>query len=89
MHNTHGKLNFLGSAPHNTVANATYERLKHDIIFGKLKPGAKLKLETLKDEYAASVSTLRETLNRLTSEGFVSAAEQRGFFVYLVFKNRS
>jgi DNA-binding GntR family transcriptional regulator len=27
------------------------------------------------------VSTLRETLNRLTSEGFVSAAEQRGFFV--------
>ena len=47
MRNTHGKLNFLGSAPHNTVANATYERLKHDIIFGKLKPGAKLKLETL------------------------------------------
>ncbi len=81
MRNVNGKLNFLGSAPHNTVANATYERLKHDIIFGKLKPGAKLKLETLKDDYAASVSTLRETLNRLTSEGFVSAAEQRGFFV--------
>ena len=81
MRNVNSKLNFLGSAPHNTVANATYERLKHDIIFGKLKPGAKLKLETLKDDYAASVSTLRETLNRLTSEGFVSAAEQRGFFV--------
>jgi len=81
MRNVNGKLNFLGSAPHNTVANATYERLKHDIIFGKLKPGAKLRLETLKDDYAASVSTLRETLNRLTSEGFVSAAEQRGFFV--------
>ena len=58
MHNTHGKLNFLGSAPHNTVANATYERLKHDIIFGKLKPGAKLKLETLKDEYAESLPIL-------------------------------
>ncbi|NCF47958.1 MAG: FCD domain-containing protein [Bacteroidetes bacterium] len=81
MRNTQSKLNFLGSAPHNTVANATYEKLKHDIIFGKLKPGTKLKLETLRDEYAASVSTLRETLNRLTSDGFVSAAEQRGFFV--------
>jgi len=81
MRNTQSKLTFLGSAPHNTVANATYEKLKHDIIFGKLKPGTKLKLETLRDQYAASVSTLRETLNRLTSDGFVSTAEQRGFFV--------
>ena len=80
MRNTLGKLNFLGSAPHNTVANATYERLKHDIIFGKLEPGAKLKLETLKDEYAASVSTLRETLNRLTSEGFVSGRRTARLF---------
>jgi DNA-binding GntR family transcriptional regulator len=29
----------------------------------------------------ASLSTLRETLNRLSSEGFVAAEEQRGFFV--------
>ncbi|WP_334065970.1 GntR family transcriptional regulator [Nereida ignava] len=64
-----------------TVGSSTYERIKHDIIFGKLAPGAKLKLDGLRDRYAASVSTLRETLNRLASEGFVQAAEQRGFFV--------
>lgn len=64
-----------------TVATSTYERIKHDIIFGRLKPGAKLKLDGLKQQYSASVSTLRETLNRLASEGFVSAEEQRGFFV--------
>ena len=64
-----------------TVGLSTYEKIKHDIIFGILEPGAKLKLEHLKTRYEASVSTLRETLNRLTSEGFVSAAEQRGFFV--------
>ncbi len=64
-----------------TVGSSTYERIKHDIIFGELAPGSKLKLDGLRDRYSASVSTLRETLNRLASEGFVQAAEQRGFFV--------
>ena len=32
-------------------------------------------------QYLASVSTLRETLNRLASDGFVEAPEQRGFLV--------
>ena len=60
---------------------STYAKIKHDIIFGELAPGVKLKLDALKERYEASVSTLRETLNRLASEGFVSAEEQRGFFV--------
>jgi len=64
-----------------TVGASTYERIKHDIIFGELAPGSKLKLDRLRERYSASVSTLRETLNRLASEGFVQAAEQRGFFV--------
>lgn len=65
----------------NTVGYSTYERIKHDIIFGILAPGSKLKLSGLKSQYSASVSTLRETLNRLASDGFVAAEEQRGFFV--------
>ena len=64
-----------------TVGSSTYERIKRDIIFGRLAPGSKLKLDVLKDRYEASISTLRETLSRLASEGFVSAEEQRGFFV--------
>jgi len=64
-----------------TVGSSTYERIKHDIIFGELAPGSKLKLDGLRSRYEASVSTLRETLNRLASEGFVAAEEQRGFFV--------
>ena len=35
----------------------------------------------MKDRYTTSLSTLRETLNRLSSEGFVDAPAQRGFFV--------
>ena len=38
-------------------------------------------LEALKTRYEASVSTLRETLNWPSSDGFVDAQEQRGFFV--------
>ncbi len=64
-----------------TVGTSTYQKIKRDIIFGALEPGAKLKLDSLKERYSASLSTLRETLNRLASEGFVDAPVQRGFFV--------
>lgn len=64
-----------------TVGTSTYQKIKRDIIFGALEPGAKLKLDFLKERYSASLSTLRETLNRLASEGFVDAPVQRGFFV--------
>lgn len=65
----------------NEVGASTYQRIKRDIIFGGLAPGTKLKLDGLRQRYAASMSTLRETLNRLASEGFVDAQDQRGFFV--------
>ena len=65
----------------NAVGASTYQSIKRDIIFGDLAPASKLKLETLRANYNASMSTLRETLNRLASEGFVDALDQRGFFV--------
>ena len=40
-----------------------------------------LRLDRLKQTYAASVSTLREILNRLSAEGLVLAEAQRGFQV--------
>lgn len=64
-----------------TIGASTYQRIKRDIIFGALQPGSKLKLDALKERYSASLSTLRETLNRLASDGFVEAPEQRGFLV--------
>lgn len=64
-----------------TVSSTAYERIKKDIIFGVLAPETKLTLDAMKKQYQASVSTLRETLSRLASDGFVVAAEQRGFFV--------
>ena len=69
-----------------TIGSTTYQKIKQDIILGNLAPSSKLKLDALKAQYSASLSTLRETLNRLASEGFVTAEEQRGFFVTAVSK---
>lgn len=64
-----------------TAGENAYRRIRHDIIFGKLAPGSRLRLERLKGPYLASVSTLREILYRLCSEGFVTAEGQKGFEV--------
>mgnify|MGYP003650259076 CR=1 FL=1 len=64
-----------------SVGDQVYRAIRQDIIFGKLTPGQRLRLEALRKRYNASVTTLREILNRLTSEGFVAAEGQRGFEV--------
>ncbi|WP_332718780.1 GntR family transcriptional regulator [Pelagibacterium mangrovi] len=64
-----------------TVGEQAFRRIRGDIISGELKPGQKLKLERLKSQYGVSVSTLREILNRLTTEDLVLAEGQRGFEV--------
>jgi DNA-binding GntR family transcriptional regulator len=64
-----------------TVGDDGYRRIRSDIIFGALRPGQKLRLEALKEDYGVSVSTLREILSRLSSEGLVLAEGRRGFEV--------
>ena len=63
------------------VGNDGYRRIRSDIILGKLKPDQKLRLEAMREDYGVSVSTLREILSRLTSEGLVVAEGRRGFEV--------
>lgn len=72
----------LAAASENaSIAEATYRRIRSDIIFGRLAPGQKLKLDRLKEGYGTSVSTLRELLSRLSTEGLIVAQAQRGFEV--------
>jgi GntR family transcriptional regulator, carbon starvation induced regulator len=63
------------------VGDDGYRRIRADIVFGRLKPGQKLKLDGLKESYGVSVSTLREILSRLTADGLVLAEGRRGFEV--------
>ena len=64
-----------------SIADRAYDRIRADIIFGRLAPGARLRLDRLAMDYGASVSSLREILSRLSSEGLVLAEGQRGFRV--------
>lgn len=70
-----------GLSPPLTVGESAYQKIRTDIIFGRLPPGKRLKLEGLKGDYGVSVSTLREILNRLHSERLVVAEGQKGFQV--------
>jgi DNA-binding GntR family transcriptional regulator len=69
------------TADYDSIGEKTYRQIRIDIIFGKLLPGEKLKLDRLRKDYRTSVGTLRELLNRLASEGLVVAEGQRGFEV--------
>ncbi|KQV65368.1 GntR family transcriptional regulator [Rhizobium sp. Root1220] len=64
-----------------TIAENSYRKIRADIIFGRLPPGQRLKLDKLKSAYDTSISTLREVLNRLSAEGLVVAEGQKGFQV--------
>ncbi|MFC0303479.1 GntR family transcriptional regulator [Rhizorhabdus histidinilytica] len=64
-----------------TLGTDVLRRLREDIISCVLKPGEKLRFETLRSLYGVSYSTLREALSRLSAEGLVVSEGQRGFFV--------
>ena len=64
-----------------TQASSVYDRLQQDILTGQIKPGRKLRLKELTEEYGAGNSPLREALNRLSANGMVVREENRGFRV--------
>jgi DNA-binding GntR family transcriptional regulator len=70
-----------GTQNNETLASSVYTELKDDILAGKLKPGHKLRLQVLKEDYKVGNSPLREALNRLSANGMVMREENKGFKV--------
>jgi DNA-binding GntR family transcriptional regulator len=64
-----------------TLIEQSYQRLRDDIIEGRLGPGEKLRVEHLKARYGVGAGTLREAITRLVSDALVVAEGQRGFRV--------
>jgi DNA-binding GntR family transcriptional regulator len=64
-----------------TQASTLCDRLRKDLLEGRLKPGRKLQIKFLTDEYEVGQTPIREALNRLASEGLVELRDQRGFVV--------
>lgn len=64
-----------------TMASILTERLRQDVLKGVLKPGARLTMRDLAERYDAGAIPLREALSRLSSSGFITVEDQRGFRV--------
>lgn len=64
-----------------SLTQYAYERLRADLLAGRLLPGTRLKISGLCQSLQVNLSAVREALARLTSEELVVAEPQRGFRV--------
>lgn len=64
-----------------THASRVFERLRQDIVNGRIKAGEKVAINALKARYEVGLSPLREALNKLAAYGLLIQENQRGFRV--------
>ncbi|WP_329091560.1 MULTISPECIES: GntR family transcriptional regulator [unclassified Streptosporangium] len=65
----------------NTLNGVAYDRMRADILAGRLRPGDRLKFAALSERYGTSISVLREVLAKLSAEKLVVEAPRQGFRV--------
>jgi DNA-binding GntR family transcriptional regulator len=70
-----------------TLATSVYDRLRADVLAGRLAPGEKLRTDFLRERYQAGISPIREALSQLSSDGLVVREDQKGFRVAAVSKS--
>ena len=85
--NTTSVLRLASPTPSSTQASTVYDRLREDLLSGRLEPGRKLQMRFLTEMYQTGQTPLREALNRLTADGLVECREQRGFYVADISRN--
>lgn len=64
-----------------TAKHKIYRELRRSIIVGHRKPGDRLSIETLADNYGTSVTPVRDALQMLSQEGLVTIKPRSGYFV--------
>jgi DNA-binding GntR family transcriptional regulator len=64
-----------------TMVEVAYDRLREEIISGRRRPGERLRVELLRQDFNLGTSTLREALSRLVADTLVTAEGHRGFRV--------
>jgi DNA-binding GntR family transcriptional regulator len=64
-----------------SLADRAYEQLREDIIRGELAPGALLREDTAMDRLGVGRTPIREAVQRLRREGYVTILPRRGTLV--------
>ena len=72
----------LRSAPEGaTLALSIAQRLREDVMAGRYLPGAKVRLEDIRQAFGVSWSPIREAVTRLVGEGLMVVDSQKGYRV--------
>lgn len=62
-----------------SLTERAYQRLRDDLLTCRLAPGDRINIREVADDMGFSLGAVREALSRLTSEGFVTIDDRRGF----------
>jgi DNA-binding GntR family transcriptional regulator len=62
-----------------SLTEGVYRALRDDLLACRIRPGEKLKIAELALHYGVNAGAVRESLARLSSEGFAVLEAQRGF----------
>ena len=65
----------------NSLTERVCEELRQNILSGVYRPGEKLDVSKLADQYSVSRTPLRDALNQLQREGFVEVVPRVGYFI--------
>jgi GntR family carbon starvation induced transcriptional regulator len=76
-----GPASRLVDATPNTRSAEAYERIRADVVAGRLSPGEKLLNDAMKREYGIGGSPMREAFMRLAADGLLYNEGQKGFRV--------
>ncbi|MCF6248307.1 MAG: GntR family transcriptional regulator [Desulfobacula sp.] len=68
----------------NASKHVIYQRIRTDIITGKKKPGERLSIDQLKNEFGTSVTPVRDALQMLSQEDLVTIKPRSGYYITLV-----
>ncbi len=68
----------------NATKHIIYRRIRSDIITGSKKPGERLSIDVLKNEFGTSVTPVRDALQMLNQEDLVTIKPRSGYYVTLV-----
>ncbi|MCR8547406.1 GntR family transcriptional regulator [Salipiger sp. P9] len=64
-----------------TAIETVHAQIRERVISGAFKPGERLHVDKLRQEFGVSTSTMREAISRLLIDSLVTSEQQRGFRV--------
>lgn len=71
----------MRSEPGHTSKKRIYTELRRSIILGQRRPGERLNVDALTEDYGTSVTPVRDALQMLSQEGLVTIKPRSGYFV--------